>query len=428
MKDVNVNQSKIKKILAEGAMILMVGVTAAGCGKKTPKTPAEPVSVETVTPTDEVTPTNTVEPTNTVAPTEVPATPTPTPIESKITTKTEPSNVEGYTEITSLSARDIKEGSMIQEYDKIVEVKEYAKDMNLGSVTSNDLVSSLEENNVLDVETKTVVEDVVKAFDTNKIDVPKAALYTNLSNLKIEYGNYNTDRSVIFDPFTDTIYVNTNVAKTEEEKKAAIELGLGYASLETYIEVDGEKWLCSPSVYCYDANGNIVEQGGFAKNAVAQIIANKLDGKDSISPKDSNYYDVLKFTVALNYINPNDPYTYEKYVTDGYTPFAKLICTYADPTDLLSAENACADLTPIDGIDTEDKEFIAAYNLSKKLIKPDLDYLHDNKVAGNDYETEKIYMRITIDNFFNEIQGYKLEGEESFISALYLLTNNYKKE
>ena len=28
-----------------------------------------------------------------------------------------------------------------------------------------------------------------------------------------------------------------------------------------------------------------VEQGGFAKNAVAQIIANKLDGKDSIHPE-----------------------------------------------------------------------------------------------------------------------------------------------
>lgn len=428
-------RKRVKEGLATMGLILMVGATATACGKKPAKTPSEPTRIETITPTDGVTPTNTVEPTSTptveptatvtVAPT---STPTPTPIESKITTVTKPSKVEGYTEITSLSAKDIKEGSMIQEYDKVLEAKDYAETMNLTNVTSNDLVASLEDNTALDAETKKEVEDAIKAFDTNKIDVPKAALYTNLPNIKIEEGNYNTNRAVVFDPFNCIIYINTNVVKTEEEKKEAIKLGLGYASLEAYTEVNGEKLLCSPSILCYDANGNIIEQGGSAKNAVAQIIANKLDGKDAITPDDPNFYDILKFTVALNYINPNEPYTYEKYVTDGYEPFAKLICEYADPNDLLSAEDECADFTPIDGLETEDKDFIAAYNFCSKLIVPDLDYLDSKTLGDGSFEHKAFYMKYKIDTFFNEIQGYELEGNESFIDALYLLTNNYRKE
>ncbi len=425
-------RKRVKEGLATMGLILMVGATATACGKKPAKTPSEPTRIETVTPTDGVTPTNTVEPTTTVEPTATvtvapTSTPTPTPIESKITTVTKPSKVEGYTEITSLSAKDIKEGSMIQEYDKVLEVKDYAETMDLTNVTSNDLVASLEDNTALDAETKKEVEDTIKAFDTNKIDVPKAALYTNLPNIKIEEGNYNTNRAVVFDPFNCIIYINTNVVKTEEEKKEAIKLGLGYASLEAYIEVNGEKFLCSPSIYCYDANGNIVEQGGFAKNAVAQIIAKKLDGKDAITPDDPNFYDTLKFTAALNYINPNEPYTYEKYVTDGYEPFAGLVCQWLNPDDLLKAEDMCADFTPIDGLETEDKNFIAAYNFCRKLIEPDLDDLHNNNVAGGDQNVEVYYMKHLIDTFFNEIQGYELEGNESFIAALYLLTNNYSK-
>ena len=157
-----VNIKKIKETVAKGAMILMIG-SLVGCGKKPAKTPSEPTRIETVTPTDGVTPTNTVEPTVTSTPVVEPtatvtvaptSTPTPTPIESKITTVTKPSKVEGYTEITSLSAKDIKEGSMIQEYDKVLEVKDYAETMDLGNVTSDDLVASLEDNTALDAETK----------------------------------------------------------------------------------------------------------------------------------------------------------------------------------------------------------------------------------------------------------------------------------
>ena len=443
-------RKRVKEGLATMGLILMVGATATACGKKPSKTPSEPTKiVNEITPTDEVQPTVTstpvVEPTATVtvAPT---ATPTPTPIESKITTKTTQSKVEGYNEITSLSANDIKEGSMIQEYDKVLDVKDYAADMDLTNVTSDKLVTVLNENTNLDAETKKEFEDTVKAFETNKIDVPTAALYTNLPKLQIEEGNYNTNRAVVFDPFNCVIYVNTNVAKTEEEKKEAIKLGLGYAALETYTEVNGEKLLCSPSTYCYDANGNIVELGGFAKNAVAQIIASKLEGKEAVTPNDPNYVDVMKFTVALNYINPNDPYTYEKYVKDGYEKFADTICKYVNPKDLLEAEDFYGDLTPIDHVETTDPRFIATYNFASKLITPLLEYYHEQDYGNGDKNVEVYCMKNLIDTFFYQNQGYNFKDgngytvlddksvvvteftAESLKIALYTLTDQYAAE
>lgn len=410
----NIN-SKLKKILMMGAFALMTTATVTSC--KNNNEPSKR-TVSEVTPTDKEekpTATVTVAPTNeptatvTVAPT---STPTPTPIVSNITTVTKPSKVEGYTEITSLSAKDIKEGSMIQEYDKVLEVKDYAETMDLTNVTSDDLVALLEDNTALDAETKKEVEDTIKAFDTNKIDVPKAALYTNLPNIKIEEGNYNTNRAVVFDPFNCIIYINTNVVKTEEEKKEAIKLGLGYASLEAYTEVNGEKFLCSPSILCYDANGNIVEQGEFAKNAVAQIIASKAEGKTAITTADPNYADVLKLTVALNCVDPNVPYTYERYASEGYEKLVEGFSKRVDSSYLLMMDSFYNVPCENTGFVSNNKEFTDAFNSTVPLFNKIFSIIA-NSYGSNENE-KKFYLKNVIDAYLKDVQGIKLSGESGY--------------
>ena len=368
-------------------MILMVGVTAAGCGKKPSKAPAEPNKVETVTPTDGVTPTNTV------APTEVPGTPTPTPIESKITTKTEPSSIEGYTEITSLSARDIKEDSMLQEYDRILDAKEYAESMDLTDITSKDLAGSLAKNTELDAEIKNEVADIINTFDVSKLGIPGAALYANLSDVKVVKGNFNTGNKVAYDVFTNTIYVSGNL--TAEEMKKLLTIGLGFATLERYeVNANGDKVLNSPSTYCYDESGNIIEVGGDAKKALAQIIANKATGKNSVSPDDLYYPEVVKLTVALNTLDPEKPYTYERCITEGYKAAFDAITQFEDKDDLLSAEDAYKDTTSIPGVEVKDERFIETYNFVRKMIKLYLDDLHSEGI--DDFSLEAYYMKFYI--------------------------------
>lgn len=448
-----------KQIMALLLMAFVACSVLIGCGKdgkdssdKKEEKPTEVVNETTptegvpATPTVEATPTAEATPTEAVTPTDTP-TPTPTPIESKITTETKPGKVEGYSEITSLSARDINDNSMLQEYNRVLDLADYAESMKLTDVSEQDLAASLDSNSNLDDSTKSELALAVKEFEKNKVDISKAALYTNLANIKIEEGSYNTGRAVTFDPFDCVIYIDTSIVKTDEEKDAAIRLGLGYASLEVYYEDEnGEKVFSSPSVYCYDASGNIVELGGFARNAVAQIIASKAEGKAAVTPDDPNFVDVMKLTIALNYINPNEPYTYEKYVSEGYEPFAESIFKFADVNDLLAAEDFCADETPIKSVETTDSDFIATFNYASKLIIPLLEYYHDQDYGNGDKNVEVYCMKNLIDTFFYKNQGYDFDGgagytiledktvvineftAESLKMALYTLTDQYADE
>lgn len=429
-------KAMIGKLLVLGTLVFVMAVAVTACGND-----KEPAKTEGDTPVSTPTDAPVADPTATTAPT---ATATPTPIESKITTVTKPGDVEGYSEITSLSVRDIKANSTIQEFDKILVANDYAEGMKLANVTSDDLVAALNENTGLNAETKKVFEDAIKALDANKIDIPKAALYTNLSGIKIEEGNYDNDRAVVFDPFDCVIYINTNVVKTEEEKKEAINIGLGYAALEAYVEEDGEKVLCSPSVYCLDESGEIVEFGGFAKNALAQIIASKAAGKAAISPDDPYFADAVKLTVFLTAAVGNiHPYTYEKLIQDGYKAVVESFLEYGSGDALVKAEDFGRDVSGIDGVETTDKEFIDAYHFAATVITPYLDEMHAEDIGKGNRLHEIYYMKDFIDGFFEEIWGFSFEGEdgytvledgtvvvtkftkESLGNALHLLTKNY---
>ena len=243
--------------------------------------------------------------------------------------ETIPSQFDDFERVISYRSGIVNNASDVPYFDMKLNPREFAAYLGDENIMFEDLKAVVEKNTNLDQKTKHMINDRLGFADTEfqGDELYLAALKHNLTNLKIEYSSI--EDICEFDPVECCLYINESLKDNDEAYMYALTKGVfGYATIEAYAHIDGERVLCS-TYELYKTEEQIIDNGvlyktgdkiyklgqtfdnGFAEVITARLLSNKV--VDCNNPLVKNRDDAWVFAILNSGIYKNKIGEYMNY-------------------------------------------------------------------------------------------------------------------